>query len=209
MLNAIYELPYVGAKDLWRKNACSNHCGSWRCGFLITKICYDRYYVKGRKTMRVETERLYLYPISNDEMRCLIEKETGIEMKQAYTEMLEGCLMEPDNRIWYAVWNMELKNVSGTIVGDFCFKGLGKDGVVEIGYGLREEFRHQGYMVETVKVITEWALSMEGVCAVEAETDPENVASQNVLRRAGFVKNGVIGEEGPRFVYRRKENEQQ
>ena len=48
---------------------------------------------------------------------------------------------------------------------------------------------------------------MEGVCAVEAETDPENVASQNVLRRAGFVKNGVIGEEGPRFVYRGKENE--
>ena len=52
--------------------------------------------------------------------------------------------MEPDNRIWYAVWNMELKNVPGTIVGDFCFKGLGKDGVVEIGYGLRKEFRHQG-----------------------------------------------------------------
>ena len=99
--------------------------------------------------------------------------------------------MEPDNRIWYAVWNMELKNVPGTIVGDFCFKGLGKDGVVEIGYGLREEFRHQGYMVETVKVITEWALSMEGVCAVEAETDLKNVASQNVLMKAGFVKNGA------------------
>ena len=155
--------------------------------------------------MRMETERLYLYPISNDEMSCLIEKEADAEMKQAYTEMLEGCLMEPDNRIWYAVWNMELKNVPGTIVGDFCFKGLGKDGVVEIGYGLGKEFRHQGYMVETVKVITEWALSMEGVCAVEAETDPENVASQNVLSRAGFVKNGVIGEEGPRFVYRGKE----
>lgn len=82
-------------------------------------------------------------------MSCLIEKEADAEMKQAYTEMLEGCLMEPDNRIWYAVWNMELKNVPGTIVGDFCFKGLGKDGVVEIGYGLRKEFRHQGYMVET------------------------------------------------------------
>ncbi len=44
-----------------------------------------------------------------------------------------------------------IKKCSGTIVGDFCFKGLGKDGVVEIGYGLRKEFRHQGYMVETVK----------------------------------------------------------
>ena len=60
--------------------------------------------------MRVETERLYLYPISNDEMHSLIEKEADAEMKQAYTEMLEGCLTEPDNRIWYAVWNMELKN---------------------------------------------------------------------------------------------------
>lgn len=27
--------------------------------------------------MRVETERLNLYPISNDEMRSLIEKEAG------------------------------------------------------------------------------------------------------------------------------------
>ena len=53
--------------------------------------------------MRVETERLYLYPISNDEMYSLIAKEADAEMKQAYTEMLERCLMEPDNRIWYAV----------------------------------------------------------------------------------------------------------
>ena len=157
--------------------------------------------------MRVETERMYLYPLSDEEMRLVIEKESDPEMKQAYTEMLEGSLSNSDKRIWYAVWNMELKNALGTIVGDFCFKGLGKEGVVEIGYGLREEFRHHGYMVETVKVITEWALSMEGVCAVEAETDLKNVASQNVLMKAGFVKNGVIGEEGPRFVYRGKENE--
>ena len=39
--------------------------------------------------MRVETERLYLYPISDDEMQCLIDKEADTEMKQAYTEMLE------------------------------------------------------------------------------------------------------------------------
>lgn len=58
--------------------------------------------------MRVEMERLYFYPISNDEMRSLIEKEADAEMNQAYTEMLEGCFMEPDNRIWHAVWNMEL-----------------------------------------------------------------------------------------------------
>lgn len=150
--------------------------------------------------MRVETERMYLYPLSNEEMRLVIEKESDLEMKQAYTEMLEGSLSNPDKRIWYAIWNMELKNDLETIVGDFCFKGLGDDGVVEIGYGLKEEYRHYGYMTEVLKAITEWALSQESVKQVEAETDAENIASQKVLLQSGFISNGKMGEEGPRFV---------
>ena len=151
--------------------------------------------------MRVETERMYLYPLSDEEMRLVIEKESDPEMKQAYTEMLEGSLSNPDKRIWYAIWNMELKDDPETIVGDFCFKGFGDDGVIEIGYGLKEEYRHHGYMTEAVIAITEWALSQDGVKQVEAETDAENIASQKVLFRSGFVSNGKMGEEGPRFVY--------
>ena len=151
--------------------------------------------------MRVETERMYLYSLSNEEMRLVIEKESDLEMKQAYAEMLEGSLSNPDKRIWYAIWNMELKNDLETIVGDFCFKGLGDDGVVEIGYGLKEEYRHYGYMTEALKAITEWALSQESVKQVEAETDAENIASQKVLLQSGFISNGKMGEEGPRFVY--------
>ena len=56
-------------------------------------------------------------------------------------------------------------------------------------------------MTEAVKVITEWALSQDGVKQVGAETDAENIASQKVLYRSGFVSNGKMGEEGPRFVY--------
>ena len=37
--------------------------------------------------MRMETERLYLYPISNDEMSCLIEKEAeAFDRKFPYME---------------------------------------------------------------------------------------------------------------------------
>ena len=150
--------------------------------------------------MRVETERMYLYPLSDEEMRLVIEKESDPEMKQAYTEMLERSLSNPDKRIWYAIWNMELKDESGIIVGDFCFKGLSDDGVIEIGYGLKEEYRHYGYMTEALKAITEWALSQESVKQVEAETDAENIASQKVLLQSGFISNGKMGEEGPRFV---------
>ena len=144
---------------------------------------------------------MYLYPLSDKEMQFIIEKESDLEMKQAYKEMLEGCRSNPDKRIWYAIWNMELKTNPGTIVGDFCFKGLDGDGVVEIGYGLKEAYRHHGYMTEAVRSIIEWALSQENVKQVEAETDEKNTASQNVLSRAGFIRNGKIGEEGPRFVY--------
>jgi len=152
--------------------------------------------------MRIETERLILYPISNQEMESLIENENDAELKQAYSEMLQGCINEPENRIWYAVWLMELKNHSGTIVGDFCFKGLCADGMVEIGYGLREGFCGKGYMTEALKAITAWALAQSGVTRVEAETDPENKASQKVLAVCGFIPTGTIGEEGPRFVFK-------
>ena len=150
--------------------------------------------------MRVEPERMYLYPLSDEEMRLVIENESDPEMKPAYTEMLEGSLSNSDKRIWYAIWNMELKDESGIIVGDFCFKGLSDDGVIEIGYGLKEEYRHYGYMTEAVKAITEWALSQDGVKQVEAEIDAENIASQKVLLQSGFISNGKMGEEGLRFV---------
>ena len=149
--------------------------------------------------MTIETERLLLYPISNEEIEALIENETDAELKKAYSEMLLGCIQDPGNRIWYTVWFMELKTHPDTIVGDFCFKGLNKDGTVEIGYGLREGYCGNGYMTEALKTISEWALLQQGVSKVEAETDPDNIASQKVLSACGFIPTGTIGEEGPRF----------
>lgn len=152
--------------------------------------------------MTVESSRLFLHPASDEEIAKLIENEEIAELKQAYSEMLQGCVSEPENRLWYAMWFFELKNNPGTVIGDFCFKGLNPDGTVELGYGLREGYCGNGYMTEAVKAISEWALSQRGVAAVEAETDKENLASHKVLLNAGFVSTGTYGEEGPRFVYR-------
>lgn len=82
-------------------------------------------------------------------------------MKQDYSEMLQGCLEHPENRIWNAVWNM----------------------------------------TEAVRAISKWALAQEGVNRIEAETNPQNEASQRVLTCAGYVTTGEWGEEGPKFVY--------
>jgi len=50
-----------------------------------------------------------------------------------------------------------------------------------------------------VKLALKWAFQDPRVKAVEAETDPDNVASQKVLMKCGFRPNGEIGEEGPRY----------
>ena len=152
--------------------------------------------------MRIETERLVCRSLSDSEMEKLMLEEKDPGLKKAYLEMLLECLDEPESRVWHAVWIMELKQPPGAIAGDFSFKGLQEDGSVEIGYGLREGYRGKGYMTEALKAAAAWALAQKGITRVEAETEPENAASQRVLQRAGFVPTGTCGKEGPRFLFR-------
>ena len=157
--------------------------------------------------LKIESDRLLLYPIGDMEMKGIIENEKDPDLKKAYSEMLQGCIRESENRIWYAIWHMEMKNQSGVIVGELSFKGIHQDGMVEIGYGIREGYGGIGYMTEAIKTISEWALSQKDVTRIEAETDPDNKASQRVLFSAGYVPTGNLGEEGPRFVLIQSETE--
>ena len=145
----------------------------------------------------IETKRLRLYPASQKQMEDFIAMQTVDVLKAAYTEMLNGCLAKPEQWEWYAIWMIELKN--GTHIGELCFKGLTPDGIAEIGYGINDEYQGQGYASEAVKAVSEWAFQQPDVTALEAETDDENIASKRVLEKCGFVLNGIIGEEGPRY----------
>jgi ribosomal-protein-alanine N-acetyltransferase len=152
--------------------------------------------------MQIETKRLIISLLSNDEMKKLIDSEENQDMKQAYTQMLDGCIKSPENRIWSAIWAIKLKDTSDIAIGDLSFKGLGTDGMVEIGYGIKKEFEGKGYMTEAVTAISTWASQQEGVNSVEAETDVNNIASQRVLQKSGYIPNGIIGAEGPRYVWK-------
>ena len=58
--------------------------------------------------VRVESKRMYVYPVDDAEMRRLIARERDPDLRQAYVEMLEGCIDEPLNRVWHTVWYMEI-----------------------------------------------------------------------------------------------------
>lgn len=149
--------------------------------------------------MLIKTERLTIRLASDDEMRQLIADENDEDIKQAYREMFEFSVSNPEKRQWYAAWFIEH---DGLRVGDLCFKGLDTDGRVEIGYGLLPEFWGRGYATEAVRAIIQWALIQPGVIAIEAEIEVNNVASRRVLEKSGFVPTGQIGAEGPRYVWR-------
>jgi len=155
------------------------------------------------KTNFVKTERLIIYPLSDSEMENKIVLETDMDMKRAYSEMLDGCKQKPEHRIWYAVWNIQLNDETGRSVGDLCFKGLNSNGMVEIGYGIKKEYEGQGYMTEAVTAMARWASEQIGVKYVEAEVETDNKPSQRVLEKAGFCFYGMMGAEGPRFVYKK------
>lgn len=157
-------------------------------------------YVFRKSKVVLETGRLRIYTASCAEMQELIRTESDEELKKAYTEMLEGCLKNKEQWEWYAAWLIDLKD--GTHIGDLNFKGIDANGVVEIGYGINEEYQNNGYATEAVAEAVRWADRQPGVTCIEAETDPENAASQCVLAKCGFTANGVTGEEGPRFVWK-------
>ena len=151
----------------------------------------------------MEPERIRIYPASRAQMERVLAAETDDEMKKAYGEMLEGSLSHPEHRDWYAMWIIE--KADGTQIGDLCFKGLEAGKNPEIGYGILEAFQGHGYATEAVGLALQWAFRHPAVKAVEAETDPENAASQRVLSKCGFHPLGISGEEGPRFIVYRNE----
>ena len=150
----------------------------------------------------IETERLKIYPASQEQMEEFIAAQSDENLKAAYTEMLSGSLAHPKQWNWYAIWMIELKN--GPHIGELCFKGLDENGVAEIGYGISGGYQNQGFAGEAVQAVVAWALKEPEVTAIEAETDANNIASQRVLEKCGFEPNGKTGEEGPRYVLRKK-----
>ena len=126
------------------------------------------------------------------------------DLREAYGEMLRGSLAHPEDWGWYALWMIVRKD--GSHIGNLSFRGVPEDGIVELGYGIAEEYRGLGYATEAVETILAWAFDQPGVSKVIAETAPDNAASRRVLEKCGFLPAGE-GREGPRYARARDRGE--
>lgn len=151
--------------------------------------------------MIIETDRLDLIPLTVGQYHhwinniSILEKELSCSYQ---AEPLEGIFLnilkkqfvvaenDPEHYLFHTFWFL-IRKTDRIVVGSADFKDLpNKQGEIEIGYGLGKKFEHKGYMTEATKAMCKWALTQGNASYVVAETEVENLASQNVLKRCGF-----------------------
>jgi len=64
------------------------------------------------------------------------------------------------------------------------------------GYELARHAQGQGYMAEALRAIFAWAFETMAVDRIEAQVHPLNTPSLKLLKRLGFVEEGLLREAG-------------
>ena len=94
------------------------------------------------------------------------------------------------------LWGITLLNDPSTIIGTICFWNIKKEHYrSEIGYVLHPDHWGKGIMKEAINSVVEFGFSVLGLHSVEAQLNPENLASSYVLERTGFIKEGYLRED--------------
>jgi RimJ/RimL family protein N-acetyltransferase len=64
--------------------------------------------------------------------------------------------------------------------------------VAEVGYGAARAARGRGVTTRATRLVARWALQELGAERVQLRAERENVGSQRVAEKAGFVREGVL-----------------
>ena len=86
----------------------------------------------------------------------------------------------------------------GSVLGRFNLFDIG-DGTAELGYRVAQHVAGRGVATATVRELCQVAAARHGLRTLKAVTTRENVASQKVLAKAGFVPVGpaeIAGKPG-------------
>lgn len=130
--------------------------------------------------------------------------DRGDEFFDRFAEQHSALLTEQDSGIGaYYVLVAE----DGSVLGRFNLYFTG-DGTANVGYRVAEHVAGRGVATETVRELCRLAATRHGVHTLTAATSTQNVASQKVLAKVGFVLVGpadpadIGGKEGT--CYRRE-----
>jgi len=85
-----------------------------------------------------------------------------------------------------------LVDEDGSVLGRFNLYRF-SDGTAELGYRVAQDVAGRGVATATVRELCQLAAARHGLHTLRAATSHDNVASQQVLAKAGFVPVGPAG----------------
>jgi ribosomal-protein-alanine N-acetyltransferase len=109
--------------------------------------------------------------------------DRGDEFFEEFLERHGALLAEQDTGVY--VFHVLVDGV-GAVVGRFNLYNL-EDGTAEVGYRVAEQVAGGGVATSTLRKLCSLAVDQYGLRTLKAKTSNENVASQRVLEKAGFV----------------------
>jgi len=83
-----------------------------------------------------------------------------------------------------------IEKKDGTKIGGVIYFPVGK--LLEIGFALIPNERGKGYCTEAVEIMVDYLFASKEIVRIQATTHVENKASQKVLEKAGFTREGTI-----------------
>ena len=126
--------------------------------------------------------------------------DRGDDFYDHFTERHDALLAEQEAGI--CVFHV-LVGEDGTVLGRFNLYNL-EDGTAELGYRVAQQVAGRGVATAAVRELCRVAVARYGLRTLRAATTHDNVASQKVLVKAGFVPAGPAHPGGrPGIWYQR------
>lgn len=152
----------------------------------------------------IETERLILRRITNDDVKEVFELRSNPEtmkyiprpLVKTTEDTLEHITMIEDKiRDNTGInWGITLKE-SAKMLGIIGYYRMQPENYrAEIGYMLLPEFHGKGIITEAVKRLISYGFKDLKLHSIEAVIDPGNFASEKVLQKCNFVKEAHLKE---------------
>jgi [ribosomal protein S5]-alanine N-acetyltransferase len=126
------------------------------------------------------------FELANRDYFAASISDRGDEFFQHFTDRHNAMLAEQEAGIsaYYV-----LVADDGSVLGRFNLYDL-KDGTAKLGYRVAQHVAGRGVATATVLELCRLAAARHGLHTIRAATSRENVASQKVLAKAGFVPVG-------------------
>ena len=140
--------------------------------------------------VEIKTERLYLRTLTDNDVTLVRNFTDEFNSDGEALEWIYWVNRNSENeprRVFY-IWLSSTNQLIGRV---YYHTKCEIDNEVEIGYGINEEHRNNGYATEAAKALIIYIFEKIGLETLSAIVDLDNISSRCVIEKLGFVYKGI------------------